>query len=268
MKNDPKTVQMVNELKNKIFRPRLQAAMESTICFFENNEKTIVSAAGSGVFVQYKNQYYVVTAAHVFAEYSTKTFVIADGKEITLGGILYNSPMPSTEDRADDKIDISILELNEESSRGLLTTFKPIQENEIELNHQLSDTATYFAVGFPQTKTEKVWNKNEIKSIGYTYQSIPILDYDYGQFGFRKETTIAIMFDGKVTSATDPFPHRAPRMQGMSGSGLWNFRGKDEKRLIGISIERNNTTGHTAVFATKIDVVISMIETEIIKAKK
>jgi hypothetical protein len=259
MKQDINIIRQVNELKSKIFYSRLYSAFESTICFFRNDDKEVVAPAGSGVFLKYKDSYYVVTAAHVLAEFYNDTFVILEDKELTIGGRIHSSPMPPSQTRDDDKIDISVLKTDDQSSKELLTRFKPIDISEIELNHQLSNTATYFSVGFPLTRTEKIWGKNEIKSIGYTYQSEPIIDYNFQQFGFSYETTIAIKFDRGVTSASIPTEHRSPDLTGVSGSGLWHFYDKNKKTLIGIAIEQIKETGHKAMLATKIDVVIKMI---------
>ncbi|PIF34536.1 hypothetical protein CLU81_5191 [Flavobacterium sp. 9] len=254
-------VKRVKALKNKIFYARLKSAFESTICFFRNDDQNVVAPAGSGVFIKYKENYYVVTAAHVLAEYYNETFVILHDTELTIGGQLYNTEMPKSGMRADDKIDISILKVDNNSATKLLTRFKALEScSEIATNHNLSNAASYFSVGFPLTKTKKVWGKDEIKSIGFTYQTEPILNYEFKKFGFDSLSTIAIKFDGQVINATNPHPHFSPNLAGMSGSGLWHFYDKGKKALIGIIIEQIKETGHKAVLATKIDIVLKMID--------
>ncbi len=260
MKKDIEVIQKVYELKNKIFTPRLEDVFKSTICFFENNDKKIVSPAGSGLFLKYKNEYYVITAAHVLAEYYNDTFVILSDKELVLGGRLVSSPMPSSGKREDDKIDISILKLCEMSTKEMLMNFTPIEDSEIELNHEQDKYNTYFSAGFPQTRTGTVWGEKRIKSIGFTYQTEIDFDFDFEKFKFKKSTTIPVKFDGDVISAKNLNPHRAPKLEGISGSGLWYFYEKDKKSLIGISIERINDPDNKVFVATKIDVVIKMIE--------
>lgn len=260
MAKDIEIIRKVNELKSKIFYPRLYSAFQSTICFFCNDDKTVVSPAGSGVFMKYKDNYYVVSAAHVLAEHYNDTFVILEDKELTIGGRLVSSPMPTSGNRDDDKIDISIIKVDLTSAKELLTRFKAIEINEIEQNHKLSKTATYFCVGFPLTRTEKIWGKDEIKSIGFTYQTEPITEYNFERFGFKPETTFAIKYDGEVTSAKNPHPHLSPDLTGLSGSGLWHFYDKNYKSLIGIIIQRVKQPGHKGVLATKIDMVLKMID--------
>ena len=260
MAKNIEVIRQVNKLKNKIFYPRLYSAFQSTICFFCDDENSNIVPAGSGVFINYNNNYYVVTAAHVLAEHSSNTFVILHDKELVIGGNLVSSPMPASGDRKDDKIDISILKVDNQSAIELLTVFKPIDISEIEPDHSLINTASYFCVGFPLTRSKKVWGKDEISSIGFSYQSEPILDFNFEKFGFKDETTYAIKYDGEVRSASIPHAHLAPNIEGIRGSGLWHFYNQNEKSLIGIIIQRIFETGHKSVLATKIDIVLKMID--------
>lgn len=260
MAQDINVIRKVFELKSKLFYPRLNSAFKSTLCFFDNDDRTIVAPVGSGVFIKLHESYYVVSAAHVLAEHHNDSFVMLDDKELVIGGRLVSTPMPPSGNRKDDKIDLSVLKVDDYSATELLRNFKPVEVSEIGINHQISDTATYFSVGFPLTRTEKVWGRNEIKSLGYTYQTEPVLGYNYEKFGFLKSTTIAFEYDGEVRSAKNPHPHLSPDITGVSGSGLWHFYDVNKKAIIGILIERIRETGHKAVLATKIDVVVKMIK--------
>jgi hypothetical protein len=259
MAKDIEILRKVNQLKSRIFYPRLNTSFQSTICFFCNDENEQIKPVGSGLFLKIHENYYVVTAAHVLAEHYNDTFVLLQDVELTIGGRIHSSPMPTSGNRDDDKIDISILKVDEYSRDKLLENFRPIQISEIGENHHLQDTSAYFSVGFPLTRTEKKWLKDEIKSIGYSYQTEPIFDYNFQRLGFTEETTLAFKFDGEVTNAINPHPHLSPDITGMSGSGFWNFFGTTEKHLIGVVIQKETNPGYKAILATKIDVVIAMI---------
>lgn len=259
MGKDVEIIRKVNSIKSKLFYPRLYSAFHSTICFFCDNEESEITPAGSGLFIKYLDNYYVVSAAHVLAEHYNDTFVILEDKELVIGGRIVSSPMPDSGNRDDDKIDISVIKVEPESAKELLTIFNAIEISEIELNHKINETPTYFSVGYPLTKTKKKWGVDEIKSIGYTYQSEPELDFNFERFGFKKETSIAIKFDGEVTSAKIPTDHLAPDIKGISGSGLWHFSDIFKKSLIAIVIQRINQPGHKVIIGTKIDYVMKMI---------
>lgn len=200
----------INEFKNKFYIDRLIEAQKSTICLFREDKKDIRKVAGSGIFIQIEGKGYLITAAHVLAEYYRDTFVILPDEELFLGGNLTSTEPPETNNRNDDKIDISVFKMNTECRDKLLSRYTPLRINEIQLNHQLRYSPSYFLVGYPITKTKKVWNKDEIKSQAFTYQSETDLNFDYKRFGFNKKTTIALKFDGEVTSAKIPNPHLSP----------------------------------------------------------
>ena len=260
MKGDIEVTQRVFELKNKIFTPRLESAFKSTVCFFENHDKKIVYPAGSGVFIEYQSEYYVISAAHVLAEFYNDTFVMLQDKELVLGGRLVFSEIPESGNRDDDKIDIAILKLCETSISEMLKNLTPVKIDSIELNHELDKYKTYFSVGFPQTRTGKVWNEDRIKSIGYTYQSEPDFDFEFSKHGFIESNVIPLKFDGEVRNASNPHPHLSPKMEGISGSGLWHLFNGEGISLIGIAIQRINEPDNKVILFTKIDVVISMIK--------
>lgn len=260
MTQDFQLVKKLNEFKNKVYIDRLIEAQKSTICFFREDKKDVRKVAGSGIFIQIEGQGYLITAAHVLAEFYKNTFVILPDEELFLGGNLTSTELPKTQKRDDDKIDISVFKINNECRDKLLKKYTPLRINEIQLKHVLRDSPSYFLVGYPITKTKKVWNKDEIKSQAFTFQSEPDLNFDYKRFGFNEKTTIALKFDGEVTSAKIPNPHLSPDLKGMSGSGLWYFNSDNKKRLIGIVIERINTAKYKAVLSTRFDLVKYIIE--------
>lgn len=259
-KEEIETLKTVNTLKKELFTPRLEAALSSTLCFFHDDEDGNPAAYGSGVFIEYKGEYFIISAAHVLAENYNELFLILKDKELKVGGSLYNSPMPVSGVRDDDKIDISVLKVDEVSKIELLRNFVPLNIGEIEVSHKIQEFGTYFSLGFPVSKTKKLWGKNEIKSTAFSYQSQIIPNYDFEKDGFHESTTIALKFDGKVTSSSNPYTHKAPQLYGVSGSGLWRFFEKDKKSLVGIMIEKETGSGAKAVLATRIDVVIKIIE--------
>ena len=155
IKKEIENMRKINELRNKIFKTRVDSVFQSTICFFCNDEKTGIAPAGSGVFIKYNDNYYVVSAAHVLAEHYNDTFVILDDNELKIGGQLISSKMPKSESRGDDKIDISIIKVDEKSEKALLKSFSALDASEIGIGHNLSNEGAYFSVGFPLTKTKK-----------------------------------------------------------------------------------------------------------------
>lgn len=253
MLNKFQIIQYKNQYAEAKYSSLLNAALESTICFFFDDEKGIQRQAGCGVFIKYKEVYYVVTAAHVLAEHTNSTYVNLKNKILFVGGKIFSSIISESGNREDDKIDVSVVKLEIESAQELLNVFNPIDIEEVGFKHSLKNDDLYFSAGYPYTKTKYKRNSNIIKSQSYKLRSIPILDYNFAKFGFCHTTTIAIKFDKEITSASITYPHLAPDLKGMSGSGLWYIE-DGRKSLIGIVIQIVKERGYKAILATKIDI--------------
>jgi hypothetical protein len=239
-----------------------------TIQFFINNDKGEATPYGSGVLIELDNKFFMVTASHVIAENPKDLFTILPNKELTLGGTLLTAPLPESGKREDDKIDIAIMELAESVVHDLSQSFKFIQSSNIDINHTVVDELNYLLLGYPETKTKKIWNKPEILAKIFHFISLPDLTFDFAKFGFEHFTHIAIQFHGKAVSWKTGKKSTSPILNGISGSGVWYFKNFPAEKsietyqLVGIVIEQIYKSNHKAVIATKIGFV-----TEIIRQK-
>lgn len=265
MKEEKPFLERFQDFKVKIVTATANSILKSTIQFFSNNEKGEPSATASGILVTLGDRFFMVTAAHVIAEDYNDLFIILPDKELQLGGILHSTPLPESGKREDDKIDIGVMELEDSVVTDLIQSFCFIEIDNIEIDHQVEELKPYLSVGYPATKTKKVWKKAELSAIPYPYQTEAEMTFDYEKFGFSSTTHIAVKFDGKVKSSNNPTIHKAPKLNGISGSGLWFL--KDfatpktikNKQLIGLVIERVNKTNNQAIIATRIDLITEFI---------
>lgn len=252
-------------LKNELIRATTNSILKSTIQFFYDNEKGEQKATGSGLLINVADRYFLLTAAHVIAENFNNIYVILPDKELQLGGQLHFTPLPTSGKREDDKIDIAVMELADNVVADLLSTFQFITLDNIGIGHKNPDNGYYLSVGYPATKTKKVWNKNEISSVPFTYQTEINGNFDFDKSGFSPLTHIAVEFDGKVKSEKNKYAHKAPDLNGISGSGLWFLQDfatpnmVNNKQLVGLLIERVNTVKNKALIATRIELVTEFI---------
>ena len=251
--------------KNELIRATTNSILKSTIQFFYDNEKGEQKATGSGLLIKVTEKYFMLTAAHVIAEDYNNIYVILPEKELQLGGQLHFTPLPPSGKREDDKIDIAVMELPDNVVADLLSIFQFITLDNIGIGHKNPDNGYYLSVGYPATKTKKVWNKNEISSEPFTYQTEINDNFDFDKTGFSPPTHIAVEFDGKVKSEKNENIHKAPELNGISGSGLWFLQDfatpnmVNNKQLVGLVIERVNTVKNKALIATRIDLVTEFI---------
>lgn len=259
-------------LKNKAVQEKVDLSIEiakviadHTIQFFKSDDNGEPTPYGSGVLIELDNKFFMVTASHVIAENPKDLFTILPNKRLRLGGTLLTAPLPDSGKREDDKIDIAIMELAESVVQDLSHSFKFIQSSNIDINHKVAYEFKYLLLGYPETKTKKVWNKPEIVAKIFHFMSLPDLNFDFLKFGFEHFTHIAIQFEGKGVSWKTGKKKASPILNGISGSGLWYFKNFPAEKsietyqLVGIVIEQVYKRDHKAIIATKIGFVTEII---------
>ncbi len=223
---------------------------------------------GSGVFIEIDGSKFLITAAHVVDEMEDDIYVgIGTHQLLKLGGDLTKNIAP--EHRDDDKIDISILKLNDETIYKLGNSYEFINQNELGINHEFKLLPMYTSVGFPASKSKYNSYKDEIKSKPFIYTTMPAEPAIYDKLKCKSYSNVIVHYDkGKVKDyATGQFLI-GPDPFGISGSGLWftpsQLKAKGEhinKKLVAIMTEWPKENRKFWI-ATRIDVI-----TEIIRQK-
>ena len=240
---------------------------DSTVQFFRGTIKLIPKAVGSGVLLRFTHRYFLVTAAHIGDDIDN-IFLLIDGEALTIGGDVYNTPLPPSGKREDDKIDICICELDAGLRDLLLKKHTFLELPDLSIDHKLVDHPIYLVVGYPSTKTKPVYGGKTIIYTSLTFMTKPFPDFMYDRFGFDPMITIPFEFDGVVKSTELPDPHLAPSLEGVSGCGVWcitkiTSSPKNNRKLIGIVIERVNQPGQKVIIAIKIDYVTEYLRQEL-----
>jgi len=258
------TLQQMTEarlLNIQLLKDCAERVMQSTIQFFFFDSKSKYPAAGNGVLCEINDRYFVFTAAHVFTDHHQEIYVISNQKAISLGGIFYTTPLPNSGDRADDKIDLAIIAIDNSAVTLLKAEYIFISLVDLELGHFVDVETNYLIAGHPITRTKKVWNNRALKSQAFVANLDALIRFNYEKFKFKFESHIAMDYAGEIISLKNHYSHLAPKLVGISGSGLWYLRkdtkeGIFESRLIGIVIEQIKENGNKAVIATRIDIIV------------
>jgi hypothetical protein len=237
-------------IKYELLRATANSILKSTIQFFCDDQRGRPAPTASGLLISIDNRYFMLTAAHVIAEDYNNTFIILPEKELQLGGLLHFTPLPKSGKRADDKIDIAVMELEESVVTDIQKSFDFITLANIGIGHKGVDLPYYYSVGYPASKTKKVWGKDEISAIPFPYQTEIAVDFNYAKWGFSPKSHI----------------HKAPSLSGISGSGLWFLQDFahpqmiNTKKLIGLVIEQKNKgVNNQGIIATRIDLVTEFL---------
>jgi hypothetical protein len=234
--------------------------LKYTVVFFIEDEKRNEKLHGCGVLVRYKSKHFLLSAAHVMAEYYNNIYVILHNKQLKLGGQLCNSPLPASGKREDDKLDFAIMTLCDTSVNELSSRFSFYNLDSNDINC-IVNKPCFLHVGYPGTKTKKDWNKDNISSVPFQYLSEIDSTFDYQKYGFCSQTHIAIKYDGKAKSINTGNINQTPDVHGISGSGLWYLKTLSNPQLAGIIIERPLTKGgyKPVLISIKIEVLIKVL---------
>lgn len=220
---------------------------------------------GSGVFIEIDSSYFLITAAHVVDDKEHDIYVGIDTHEgLTLGGELTKNTAPGHRD--DDKIDISILKLNQETLDKLGDKYEFVKQNELGINHEYKLMPMYTSVGFPASKSKYNSFKEEIKSKPFIYTTMPAEPAIYDELNCESFANLIVHYDkekvkdfstGNILTGPDPF--------GISGSGLWftapQMKAKGEhidKKLVAIMTEWPKENRKYWI-GTRIDIITEVI---------
>lgn len=110
---------------------------------------------GTGVFIEVDSNYFLLTAAQVIDQQENDIYVGVDKHEfLKLGGELIVNSVRNSSLREDDKCDIAIFKLTEETVEILKNRYKFIPKHELGINHHDVYLPEYLAIGFPATKSK------------------------------------------------------------------------------------------------------------------
>lgn len=240
-------------------------AYKATCHYLILDEKGNPHPHGSGVFIEIYGSKFLITAAHVVDDKEDEIYVGIDTHELLmLGGDLTKNIAPGHRD--DDKIDISILKLNQETIDKLGGKYQFINQNELGINHEQKLLPMYTSVGFPASKSKYNSYKDEIKSKPFIYTTMPAEQAIYDELKCENFSNIIVHYDkekvkdystGQTLTGPDPF--------GISGSGLWfvppQVKAKGEhidKKLVAIMTEWPKENRKYWI-GTRIDVITEVI---------
>jgi hypothetical protein len=200
----------------------------------------------TGVFIKIENCHFLITAAHVVEDLENEIFLEYEkDKVVKLGGEWTICPISQGSERVKDQIDVAFLKLDDESIDLVKGRYVFLPDNEIQINHQISEFPLYSAIGFPATRNKFDKYKKELKRNPFILITQPASNEIYNQLECKSSHNIIVHYDKQnIFDYSKNQRFNGPDAYGMSGGGLWyvpqqylKSEGKIEKRLVGILIE-------------------------------
>ena len=220
---------------------------------------------GSGVFIEINNSKFLLTAAHVVDYREDDLYVGVDTHNyVKLGGDLTKNIAVGR--RENDKIDISILKLDQETIDLLGNKYDFINQNELGVNHEFINLQMYTLVGFPASKSKYNKYKDALKSSPFLYETTPAKQRIYDELKCESFSNVIVhYYKEKIKYNKTGVFQTGPDLFGMSGSGLWftpcQLKAKGEyidKKLVAIMTEWP-VENRNFLIGTRIDVFTEVI---------
>lgn len=225
---------------------------------YTQNSHDQFELVGSSVLIRIANQSFLITAAHVRDIANEKPlFVCGTNSFINIEEAQYYSTRkPPSGDRKDDKLDLSVVPLNEDVVNKLGHSCLFLGLDGIDAAERSEPHSSYITIGYPGTKQPKQ-KENHLDYMPMTLgmKEVPVDKYQH--YGINPNTNLLLRFNKKKVHSRFRL-ETAPDPYGMSGGGVWRVNSpSDCARLVAIQHEYLHK--EHLILATKIGLCFAKI---------
>lgn len=197
---------------------------ESLVPIFEADlYRDSVTQIGTGIFVEYESQPFLLTAAHVTDSLKyTKLLVPAFDSIYPIDGYVGCVDLLPGETRLGDKIDISYYRLDSRFAKGMLENFKPWPQKRMSMARDASRSAAFSVYGYPASRAK-------LRSQIYTSEAASFRGFlgtpqDYAQENIFQEQSIIVRFHKRRAIDMESKTRKNPiHPKGMSGGAIFEW---------------------------------------------
>lgn len=199
---------------------------------------------GTGIFVEFRNQHFLLSAAHVFDDFHKRNIRPRIATEehsnmmLLLGGTIYTN---ITDVREKDSVDIAFMKLDLETVAIISKHYIFLKEDNLAIKHEFLMERLYVFYGFPSTISKTKYDKSFFQSIPFMHVTTPLSKDKYVEFGRLPEDNVITSYDRQNSfSLKAKTISTGPDLYGISGCGMWfidltnNSSGLAEPKLTAI----------------------------------
>jgi len=242
-------MKMLKELLDEDMEEQTDAAVKELLPsvhpIYLVNERFGPEQTASCILFSEDNIHLLITAGHVFDNLQGSAVYVGGEKRLVhLKGQHYRT---RPDGRAEsDKYDLAFVELDEEAL-SCLGNVRFLHSSDLDPNDVAAKGHYYLVLGYPATKNKRI-NYESYKAPHNLYiysASSPALE-KYRRLSILEETHILLDFDKKMIADKANKLVNPPKLQGISGGGIWRIRdytdvaslaGPSPRKLVGIVIE-------------------------------
>lgn len=220
----------------------------------------------SGVLLQVKEDYFLITAGHVIKNDPANIGIMIDNIFHVLNGeIKYINPSESVQG---DKIDIAVWRLNTAVVEDLKKKYSFLPFEKIDFEHKIDSAPKYLIVGFPWKETVKDFANKKLIVKPFIFLTKESEKPFYKRFKFEEHSNLLLDYrQKKVKNFANGNVQQNKSPQGISGCGVWhipNFFMPNgdipDIKLVGQIIEQNDEK--TVLISTRIHLVTELLRNE------
>lgn len=233
-----------------------------TCQFFIKGGRLNYTSFGTGVFVQFGTDLYIITASHIAEKINDGLYIFIGAEKL----IEIKGAHLTTDYKKDHKVDIAFISIKNNLKSLLLESFNSLKPFNIQISHTMTPTDNYLVFGYPEVNVRK--NKERFISTHPTGHLLnPSSEKVYNYHKIDKRLYYVLDFKG---SGEDMITGKMIKgffyQNGLSGGGLWNINRKpltENKQevkvtLIGIMTDQL-TNKYSCLIGNKIDPIIHAI---------
>lgn len=218
-----------------------------------------ISPCASSILLSIQEQYFLVTAGHVFEENDPEDLGIMIGNifNILYGQISYVNPYRNA---ISNKIDVAILKMDQNLAEIIKQKYDFLPYQRLGVNHELIfGEMRYLLVGFP-------WRKSRPNPISKLIKPKPLVfisniegDEAYKALDLESQNNIILNYkQKKIIDAKNGFSRLGPNPEGISGCGIWLIdiyppSPKPNYKLISIVTDKDKNKRY--IQSTRIDII-------------
>lgn len=170
---------------------------------------------GSCVLLRIRDDFFVLSAAHVFDSKTNRQFLVGCGTKLhELAGERFSSMPGPSGSHQDDPIDAAAIHLHGHIHPEIVAS--TLYLDDFDFNSQLEPRCFYVAKGF-RTKRSRVVGDRAGSELD-TYSSVEYSDRDYLRLRVDRSSQVAISFDDHLSVGQEW--QQSPKPIGMSGGAI------------------------------------------------
>lgn len=201
----------------------------------DDRDRPVVN--GTAILFSVDTQKYVATAAHVLD--GDNTIYMPDGVVLEVErGRVVQTALPTSGNRADDKVDLAVFQLTEPQFTGLVSKgIAPIPFSSWAVNDRSASGKRYVFTGFPDSRTRHVYARRVVAPGGVSANCLCVEAPELTAKDFHPTSHIGARYDRERMAFADGTRVNGPDCYGMSGGAVWTLcPGTDDYEWVGIGI--------------------------------